>query len=470
MAKTLHSGQRATNRPSLHPACKIFPPLGKVELAELASDIADNGLRNPIVMLNGKILDGRNRLAACKIAKVKPRFVEFKGNDPIGWVVSQNLVRRHLTASQKAVVAFDLLPLLEKEAKQRQRRSNSYRGNGRLAQDCANQEKGKAAEIAARITHSSSRYVEKVKSISRQAPELVEKIRTGELSVVEAERYLSYAARSRNGKKKRRTKISEDDAARIRCGDALKLIPELDDDSVSLVLTSPPYAEQRSGQYKGIRESKYPAWAVDWMAALWDKLTEDANVLIVIRPHIKNGSLSDYVLRTRLALRDDGWTECDELIWAKPDAPPLGNNKRPRRTWESVLWFAKTGKSFCDATACGRVTNRIGFAGSLRFGTGIGKPIKTGQMVEVGSGVARTPDVFKATISENPSIQHPAMFPVSLAEQLILTFSRPSDTVLDPFCGSGTTLCAAKKHGRDFLGFEISRNYVGMAKRRLADV
>ena len=113
-------------RPPLHPACKIFPALGREDLQELADDIAENGLRNPIVMCNAKLLNGRNRWEACKIAKVEPRFTEFDGDDPIGWVVSQNLVRRHLTASQRAVVAFDLLPMLEKEAKQRQRRSNIF--------------------------------------------------------------------------------------------------------------------------------------------------------------------------------------------------------------------------------------------------------------------------------------------------------------------------------------------------------
>lgn len=175
-------------KPSLHPACKIFPPLGEAELAELANDIAANGLRNPIVLLKGKVLDGRNRLAACKIAKVKPKFIDFKGQDPIGWVVSQNLVRRHLTASQKAVVAFDLLPLLEKEAKERQRQSNLYRRTGQLAPDYANPEKGKAAEFAAKIAQSSTRYVEAVKAISKEAPEVIDRIRSGELNIAEARR------------------------------------------------------------------------------------------------------------------------------------------------------------------------------------------------------------------------------------------------------------------------------------------
>ena len=130
---THRNGQPRSRHPKYHPLCLLFPRLGDDELQELAEDIRQNGLENDMVTLDGKILDGRNRHVACEIAGVEPRFREFTGDDPIAWVVSQNLVRRHLTASQRAVVAFDLLPLLKKQAKERQRRSNSYRGNGRLA-------------------------------------------------------------------------------------------------------------------------------------------------------------------------------------------------------------------------------------------------------------------------------------------------------------------------------------------------
>ena len=323
----------AKTRYPLHPACKLFPKLGDVELRELANDLRANGLQNPIVLLDGKILDGRNRHAACKLAKVKPRFEEWKGDgSPVEWVISQNLMRRHLTASQRAVVAIDLLPLLEKEAKQRQRKSNSYRQNGRSAHLCADRNgTGRASEAAARIVRSSARYVEMVKEISKQSPELVDRIRSGELNVLEAKRMAGHEVR-RNGRKRKRTKPSKDDMSRVIVGDCMKLIPTLEDGSVGLVLTSPPYADQRAGHYEGVAEEDYADWTVKWMGSLWDKLADDASVLIVIRPHLKRGVISDYVLRTRLALREDGWCENEELIWLKPDAPPLGSTKRPRRT------------------------------------------------------------------------------------------------------------------------------------------
>ena len=85
-----------------HEYSKILPPLSEDEINALASDIKANGLQESIVTLNGEILDGRNRFKACKIAGVKPRFEEFKGSDPLTFVISSNIHRRHLTTSQKS--------------------------------------------------------------------------------------------------------------------------------------------------------------------------------------------------------------------------------------------------------------------------------------------------------------------------------------------------------------------------------
>ena len=135
-------------------------------------------------------------------------------------------------------------------------------------------------------------------------------------------------------------------------------------------MTSPPYAQQRAGHYEGVSEEDYPDFTVNWMTALAPKMTPDGSVFMVIRPHVRDGVLSDYVLKTRLAVREAGWHECEELIWLKPDAPPLGSLKRPRRAWESILWFSRSPQPYCDLKACGKESERVGFEGSLRFGVG----------------------------------------------------------------------------------------------------
>jgi len=90
----------------IHPLAEIFPVLPESNIAELAADIKENGLQQPIVLFENKVLEGRNRLAACKIAGITPTFKNLKpGTDPVKYVVSLNLYRRHLSESQRAMVA-----------------------------------------------------------------------------------------------------------------------------------------------------------------------------------------------------------------------------------------------------------------------------------------------------------------------------------------------------------------------------
>jgi site-specific DNA-methyltransferase (adenine-specific)/site-specific DNA-methyltransferase (cytosine-N4-specific) len=255
-------------------------------------------------------------------------------------------------------------------------------------------------------------------------------------------------------------------------GDCLDLIPTLEDGSLSLVVTSPPYAQHRAGHYEGIPEEDYPDFTVNWMTALASKMTKDGSVLIIIRPHLRDGVLSDYLLRTRLALREAGWCECEELVWLKPDAPPLGSKLRPRRAWESVLWFSQSAQPYADLKACGKESDRLGFNGSIKFAEdGISEKTAWHPCVESfgkGRGVARISDVIVADVGGNePGLDHPAVFPAALADQLVRTFSQERDLVLDPFCGSGQSLLAAKGCGRRYLGIEREGKYVAIALQRL---
>jgi ParB/Sulfiredoxin domain len=103
----------STNGFSIHPAADLFPMMTADELQELATDIETNGLRFPIMMdADGKVLiDGRNRLEACKLAKVEPRFAKLPdGSDPLAFIASVNLMRRNLTKGQQAMAMAMMYP------------------------------------------------------------------------------------------------------------------------------------------------------------------------------------------------------------------------------------------------------------------------------------------------------------------------------------------------------------------------
>jgi len=88
----------------LHPLCTLFPRLSGTEFDALVGDIAANGLRDPIVLHHGLIIDGGNRAAACEAAGVEARYVEFAGGNIVSFVLSANLHRRHLSPAQSAAI------------------------------------------------------------------------------------------------------------------------------------------------------------------------------------------------------------------------------------------------------------------------------------------------------------------------------------------------------------------------------
>ncbi|MCA9513945.1 MAG: ParB N-terminal domain-containing protein [Myxococcales bacterium] len=100
----------------VHPACALLPMMPHAAIAEMAEDIQRHGQQQPVVLWEGKVLDGRNRLRACNLAGVDPVIVEWTGDDPVRWVLSLNFHRRHLTEDQRAVVGARAEQLLAERA------------------------------------------------------------------------------------------------------------------------------------------------------------------------------------------------------------------------------------------------------------------------------------------------------------------------------------------------------------------
>jgi hypothetical protein len=150
-----------------HPLAQLFPLPSEDELRGMADDIAARGLREPIVTLEGQILDGRCRYLACKMAAVEPTFEGYGGDDPVAYIYSRNVARRHLTKSQRAILAARLADLPVG--------ANQYSA-------------GLPIGRAAQQLNVSERSVARAREIVRRGiPELVQVVESGEVSLFAGE-------------------------------------------------------------------------------------------------------------------------------------------------------------------------------------------------------------------------------------------------------------------------------------------
>ncbi len=123
---------------AIHPRADIIPAMSEPEYQALLADIKAHGLRDPITLYSGKVLDGRHRLRACEEAGIEPRFDEHKGSDPAAVVLSRNLKRRHLNQGQIAMVLIKMDEVVSKhqaEAQERIRKNWKKGSKSRLPSD-----------------------------------------------------------------------------------------------------------------------------------------------------------------------------------------------------------------------------------------------------------------------------------------------------------------------------------------------
>ena len=160
----------------VHPAANLFPMLGEAEMAALASDIDANGLRLPIIVRGGMVLDGRNRLVACDRVGQPIRTQEYHDDDCTAYVLSVNVQRRHLTPVQRSTIGLAAEPMIAAEIpKGRPKKSGKNSGVS-----------GEAREIAARAVGVNPHYISDAKAISAKAPDVFQAMQAGTVSMPEA--------------------------------------------------------------------------------------------------------------------------------------------------------------------------------------------------------------------------------------------------------------------------------------------
>jgi len=175
-----------------HPIASVFPPMSEGEFQAHKEDIKLHGQIEPIWLYQNRIIDGRHRYRACVELNIEPKFSEYKGSSPISFVVSLNLKRRHLDASQQAVIVLKTLPEIEREAKERQRAGGGNKKNATVKAKSVIPmlgqaiDKGAAVKLAAKRHHISHGYLSYAKEIQEKAPELLEQIEAGTISIPKA--------------------------------------------------------------------------------------------------------------------------------------------------------------------------------------------------------------------------------------------------------------------------------------------
>ncbi|OWY20149.1 site-specific DNA-methyltransferase [Sphingobacteriales bacterium UPWRP_1] len=258
------------------------------------------------------------------------------------------------------------------------------------------------------------------------------------------------------------------------CKEVLKQIP---DNSIDLIFTSPPYADQRKNTYGGIAPDKYVEWFLPIAQELLRVLKPTGTFILNIKEKVVDGERSTYVMELILALRKQGWFWTEEFIWHKKNSYPGKWANRFRDSWERLLQFNKDKKfnMYQDAVkvpigdwAKGRLKNLSETdktRDNAKNGSGFGKNISNW----VGKDTVYPNNVLHfATECQNKN--HPAAFPENLPEWFIKLFTQEGDTVLDPFAGSGTTLIVAQRMKRNSIGIELLPEYYNRMVKEIEPV
>lgn len=273
-------------------------------------------------------------------------------------------------------------------------------------------------------------------------------------------------------------KIESNDSSlisdRVLLGDALSVLKTLPDSCINLIVTSPPYADNRSKTYKGIPIKEYVNWFLPISAELKRVLKDDGSFILNIKERVENGERQTYVLELILEMKKQGWLWTEEYIWHKKNCYPGKWPNRFRDAWERCLQFNKNKKfnmyqesvmvpiGNWSNKRLAKLSQTDIMRDESKVGSGFGKNISNW----LGKNFVYPTNVLHlATECDNRG--HSASFPVSLPSWFIKLFTQKEDIVLDPFLGSGTTAIACLELGRHYIGIEAMENYFALSNESI---
>lgn len=261
---------------------------------------------------------------------------------------------------------------------------------------------------------------------------------------------------------------------RILQGDCLHILPKVPDESIDLIVTSPPYADSRRKTYGGIHPDNYVEWFLPISSELKRVLKPTGTFILNIKEKAVNGERHTYVINLILEMRKQGWLWTEEFIWHKKNSYPGKWPNRFRDAWERCLQFNKQ-KNFImyqesvmvptgdwAKTRLRKLSETDKRRDESRVGSGFGKNVSNW----IGRELVYPTNVLHLA-TESSNRKHSAAFPIELPRWFIRLFTQEGDLILDPFLGSGTTALAAQSLQRHYLGIELLAEYVAIAEQAL---
>ena len=262
---------------------------------------------------------------------------------------------------------------------------------------------------------------------------------------------------------------------RIIHGDCLSTIKTFPEECIDLIITSPPYADNRRKSYQGFPISHYVEQFLPISDQLKRVLKPQGSFVLNIKERAVNGERQTYVLELILEMKRQGWLWTEEYIWHKKNCYPGKWPNRFRDAWERCLHFTKQKrfKMFQQTVmvpmgswAQKRLeklsdTDRI--RDESRSLSGFGKNVSHW----LGKKYVYPTNVLHVA-TECSNRNHSAAFPITLPAWFIRLFTEEGDVVLDPFIGSGTTALACIELSRHYIGIELMENYYKLALEAIA--
>jgi site-specific DNA-methyltransferase (adenine-specific)/site-specific DNA-methyltransferase (cytosine-N4-specific) len=257
-------------------------------------------------------------------------------------------------------------------------------------------------------------------------------------------------------------------------GDSKEVLKQLPENSVDLIVTSPPYADQRKNTYGGVPPEKYVEWFLPITEQLLRVLKPTGTFILNIKEKVVNGERSTYVLELIMEMRKQGWLWTEEFIWHKKNSYPGKWPNRFRDSWERLLQFNKERKFHMYQE---EVMVPMGDWANSRL-KNLSETDKVRDNSKVGSGFGKNisnwlkrdkayPTNVLHLATECNNKNHSAAFPEELPEWFIKLFTKENDTVLDPFMGSGTTIFVSNRMNRNAIGIDTVKEYCDMVKEKL---